>query len=200
MFIHGKTELLVLRCMRMFKKKRTCPPRDYSLPIVQECHIVGKRVCSVYPPWTQRVGEVTLLRVRGWGDLIPTKGQKTVVLYVPVLRIRDAYKFFPSWIPDPGSQSASKRCKYFNPKNCFYALGNMIRVVHPWSGFVTHPGSRAQKGSGSRIRIRNTAMYYTVISLLRSQGTSGCCLMMRQPENLPHPFPPPPNKRVGGMC
>jgi hypothetical protein len=25
--------------------------------------------------------------------------------------------------------------------------------------FVTHPGSRAQKGTGSRIRIRNTDIY-----------------------------------------
>ncbi len=35
----------------------------------------------------------------------------------------------------------------------------MIRVVHTGSGscFFTHPGSRGQKGNGSRIRIRNTA-------------------------------------------
>ncbi len=57
-------------------------------------------------------------------------------------------------IPDPGSGSATldpwtnffppgseffpsriciKEFKYFNPKNCFQALGNMIRVVHPGS-------------------------------------------------------------------
>ncbi len=43
-------------------------------------------------------------------------------------------------------------------KNCFQALGNMIRVVHPGSGswFFTHPGSRGQKCTESRIRIRNT--------------------------------------------
>ncbi len=35
----------------------------------------------------------------------------------------------------------------------------MIWVVHPGSGSwsFTHPGSRGQKGTGSRIRIRNTA-------------------------------------------
>ncbi len=35
----------------------------------------------------------------------------------------------------------------------------MIWVVHPGSGswVFTHPGSRGQKGSGSRIRIHNTA-------------------------------------------
>jgi hypothetical protein len=31
----------------------------------------------------------------------------------------------------------------------------MIRVVHPGSGFFTHPGSRGQNGTGSRIRIPN---------------------------------------------
>jgi hypothetical protein len=39
-------------------------------------------------------------------------------------------------IPDPGSkrsgtESASKNLSIFNPKNCFKALGNMIRDVHP---------------------------------------------------------------------
>jgi hypothetical protein len=29
-------------------------------------------------------------------------------------------------IPDPGTGSASKNLSIFNPKNCFYALGNMI--------------------------------------------------------------------------
>jgi hypothetical protein len=45
--------------------------------------------------------------------------------------------FFPSRILDPGS--ALKNLRILTPKNCFWALGNMIRVVHP--------------GSGSRIRI-----------------------------------------------
>jgi hypothetical protein len=34
-----------------------------------------------------------------------------------------------------GSRSASQEFKYFNPKNFFKALGNMIRVVHPGSGY-----------------------------------------------------------------
>jgi len=40
-----------------------------------------------------------------------------------------------------------KELKYFLPRNCFYALGNMIRDVHPGSGlrFFSHPGSRGQK-------------------------------------------------------
>ncbi len=34
-----------------------------------------------------------------------------------------------------------QRIYYFNPKNCFQALSNIIRVVHPGSGswFFTHP-------------------------------------------------------------
>jgi hypothetical protein len=58
-----------------------------------------------------------------------------------VLRIRDVYPessipdpnfFHPGSrvkkIPDPGS--APKNLSIFNPKNCFKALGNMIRDVH----------------------------------------------------------------------
>ncbi len=40
--------------------------------------------------------------------------------------------------------------------HCLLALGNMIRVVHPGSGFFTDPENRGQKGTGSRIRLRNT--------------------------------------------
>jgi hypothetical protein len=66
-------------------------------------------------------------------------------------------------IPDPGS--ASKNLSILTPKNCFYALGNMIRVVDPGSGSrnripiflpIPDPGSKDQKGTGSRIRIRKT--------------------------------------------
>ncbi len=59
-----------------------------------------------------------------------------------VFGIRDVYpgsEFFPSRIPHPnffhpGSRIRIKEFMYFNPKNCFQALGNMIRVVHPGSG------------------------------------------------------------------
>ncbi len=92
----------------------------------------------------------------------------------PVLRIRDVYPwsdFFPSRIP-------IKEFKYFNPKKTknkkwFLSSKNLIRVVHPGSGrdfltipdpdvtfypsrirmwLSTHPGSRGQKGTQSRIR------------------------------------------------
>ncbi len=58
-------------------------------------------------------------------------------------------------VADPGCSSRIriKEFNYFNPKYCFCALGNMIRVVHTGSGswFFTHPGSRGQKATGSRI-------------------------------------------------
>jgi hypothetical protein len=63
-------------------------------------------------------------------------------------RIADPNFFHPeSWIH-------IKEFKYFNPKNGFSALGNMIRFVHPGSGFrilifITHPGSRGQKAPDS---------------------------------------------------
>jgi hypothetical protein len=63
-------------------------------------------------------------------------------------------------IPDPGFGSESTNSSIFKHKNCFSALGNMIRDVHPGSGLwflpIPDPGSSGQKGTGSRIRIRNT--------------------------------------------
>ncbi len=42
----------------------------------------------------------------------------------------------------------------------------MIRLVLPGSGsYFTHPGSRGQKGTGSRIRISNTGHKWCVIYL-----------------------------------
>ncbi len=71
-------------------------------------------------------------------------------------------RFFP--IPDtifihPGS--SLKNSSLLTPKILFWAR-KYVPVVHPGSGswFFTHPGSRIQgvkKGTGSRIRIRNTA-------------------------------------------
>ncbi len=64
-------------------------------------------------------------------------------------------------IPHPGP--ASKNLSILTKKNGFYALENMIRVVHPGSGcwLSTHPGSRIPgvkkaPDPGSRIQIRNT--------------------------------------------
>jgi hypothetical protein len=57
-------------------------------------------------------------------------------------------------IPDPDPHK-SMFVKYFNPKNCFYALGNMIRMFiwDPDLDLFTNPGSLGQKGTGSLIRI-----------------------------------------------
>jgi hypothetical protein len=62
-----------------------------------------------------------------------------------VLRIRDVYpgsqiRIFTrpgsrvKKIPGSRIRIRIKEFKYFNPKNCFSALGNMIRDVHPGSG------------------------------------------------------------------
>ncbi len=101
---------------------------------------------------------------------------------------------FPFPIPDPnffhpGSQVRIKEFRYFNPKNSFLSyLGNMIRVVHPGSGYriltFTHPGSGVQKGTGSRIRIRNTAVF--------GKETLGFNLFAAADRRCPrHPRPPP---------
>ncbi len=50
-----------------------------------------------------------------------------------------------------------KEFKYFNPKNCFEALGKIIRVVHPGSGFfyptrIPDPGVKKAPDLGTRIR------------------------------------------------
>ncbi len=70
-------------------------------------------------------------------------------------------RFFPSWIPDLGPKrfripdpgSASKNLSSFYPKNCFWALDNMIRDVHPGSGswIFTHTGSWIQGSKMHRI-------------------------------------------------
>jgi hypothetical protein len=72
------------------------------------------------------------------------------------------------FIPETGSEYFPSRIrikefKYFNPKNGFQALGNMIRIVHPGSGFririltlypsrIPDPGVKKALGPGYRIR------------------------------------------------
>ncbi len=65
------------------------------------------------------------------------------------------------FIPDPNFFLPGSASNSLTQKFGLWTLGNMIRVVHTGSGscFFTHPGSRGQKGNGSRIRIRNTAFF-----------------------------------------
>ncbi len=64
-----------------------------------------------------------------------------------MLRIRDVYRdphFFHSGSEFFLSRIRIKEFWYFSPKKFLYALGNMIRVVHPGSGSCfnpSHPGS-----------------------------------------------------------
>jgi hypothetical protein len=67
----------------------------------------------------------------------------------------------------------------------------MIRVVHPGSEFFTHPGSRSQKGTGSRISnlpwvgrdfIASTSCYYEIENM--------CCLGEENPADCQQGFSP----------
>ncbi len=90
----------------------------------------------------------------------------TLVRSPLVLKIRDVYPgsrirmiyipdtgsdFFPSRIPDP-----HQIFEYFNPKKLVSKLSEI------WPGlFITDPSRiQDQKGTGSRIRIRNSAVHF----------------------------------------
>jgi hypothetical protein len=72
-------------------------------------------------------------------------------------------------VPNPGSEFFSSRIRskefeYCNPKKWFlnsrkYDPGCSSRIPDPDTGFlpIPDPGQMGQKGTGSRIRIRNTA-------------------------------------------
>ncbi len=65
---------------------------------------------------------------------------------------RSQTRIFPSRIPDP-----HQRIKYFNPNKMVSKLQEIwsgLFIPDPGSGswLFTHPGSRGQKGTGSRIR------------------------------------------------
>jgi hypothetical protein len=101
-----------------------------------------------------------------------------------VLRIRDVYPrsdFFPSRIPDPNCLhpgSASKNLSILTPKKWFlssrkYDPGCSSRIPDPDADFlpIPDPGTRGQKGTGSRIRIRNTDPQPW------AQQSKDCCLI-----------------------
>jgi hypothetical protein len=108
-----------------------------------------------------------------------------------VLRIRDVHpgsNFFPSRIPYQNCLhpwSASKNLSILTKKNGCEALENIIRVVHPGSGcwLSTHPGSRGQKGTGSRIRIRNTDKIFRFRFAADFSFLSPYCKLFTEPRN-----------------
>ncbi len=90
----------------------------------------------------------------GSGMFIPDPGH---VFFHPGSRIRSVS------IPDPGSRIRIEEFKYFNQKKRFlssrkYDPGCSSRIADPDAYFLPIPdhGSRCQKGTRSRIRIRNT--------------------------------------------
>ncbi len=111
---------------------------------------------------------------------------------IRILSIADpGSEFYPSRIPDPNffhPGSESKNLSILTPKNCFQAFGNLIWVVHPGSGSwpFTHTGSRSQKGTGSRIRIRNTGTNIskkTRTFFLDISGSEGASVEVAMPSN-----------------
>ncbi len=100
------------------------------------------------------------------------KWLKSCIYFIPTARSG-------MFIPDPNflhPGSASKKISILTQKIVSKLSQTMIRVVHPGSGFFTHPGSRGQKGS--RIRIRNiahccrvTKIYFTKQNQLTRKGT-----------------------------
>ncbi len=105
--------------------------------------------------------------------------------------------FFPSRIPDPnifypGSRSASKNLSIFNTKNWFLCsrkydpgCSSWDRIPYPDPGFlpIPDPGSRGQKGTGSRIR--NTK-YVEWLRCRTSKEAQGCRKKLRSAPS-PHP-------------
>ncbi len=72
-------------------------------------------------------------------------------------------------IPDPGS--ASKNLSIFNAKNCFYALGNMIRYFHPGSRILIFYPSRIR--SALALIKRKTRVPPTHSKILRERERVG---------------------------
>ncbi len=103
------------------------------------------------------------------GNLIPNPN-----FFHPGSQNPDPNFFHPrSLIPDPNFSHHrwKKEFKYFNPKNGFNTLRNMIRVFHPgsWS-WIPDPGSRCPKGTGSLIWIHNTGDFGFALAVGGSVG------------------------------
>jgi hypothetical protein len=137
----------------------------------------GRRLGGVHAGPESRVLEgVSWEEARQMQDAAPSSLGKNknyhyeVNHFLPVLRIRDVYPgsdffhpesgLFPSRIPETGSASKnisiSTQIKWFLSSQKYDpGFSSRIRIL-----VFTHPGSGGQKGTGSRIRIRNTAFYY----------------------------------------
>jgi hypothetical protein len=91
-----------------------------------------------------------------WGSGHNKNRGKRDFLWILIKNVKYPFNHFYKWfltsvfIPDPeseffhpGSRIRIKEFEYFDPKNCFQDLRNMIQDVHPGSGswFITHPGS-----------------------------------------------------------
>ncbi len=96
-----------------------------------------------------------------------------------VLQIRDVYpgsriRIFPSRIPDPGSKDSGSRIrtriKEFKKLFLSFRKSDQWEKDHPGSQIrifsITDPGSRGQKGTGSRIRnVERKGLHFRVSDL-----------------------------------
>jgi K+-transporting ATPase c subunit len=102
-------------------------------------------------------------------------------------RIPDPNFFHPR-ILDPGSKifgipdprSASKNLSIINPKNCFQALGNMIRDVYPRipdpNFFHPRPGFRVKKVPDPASASKNLSIFNKKKLFLSSRKYDTGCL------------------------
>ncbi len=100
-----------------------------------------------------------------------------------MLRIRNVYPVSRTRIfsiSDPSSRRSQIRIrtKVFLTKILFLSFQKKIRDVHPGSGswFFPHPGSRSHKGTGPRIRIRNTGWMIQTFWMVDCLRYAGYCM------------------------
>ncbi len=125
--------------------------------------------------------------VKSLSGSVPKEAWQNVYALLAVLQIRDVNPGSEFFHPesriqgqkDSGSQIRIriKVCKYFQPQKLFLTLGNMIRDVHP--------GSRGQKGTESRIRIRNTAFWSSIFQKKENDFKEGLSHRAPTPSPLP---------------
>ncbi len=114
---------------------------------------------------------------------------------IPVFSIPDPNSFHPGSririhsIPDPGSEFFPSRIrikvfKYFKPKNKLFLSSRIPdRILSFYPSRILDPGSRGQKGTGSRIRVRNTDVTHFFPNF---RANFVCCSMMLIPMQYLH--------------
>ncbi len=107
-----------------------------------------------YPPPLHYKGKA--FSTIGWAHLFLPANFQNCFFYVNTSKYRKGGG--NGSIPDPGSGSASKNSGIFTTKTVSKLLEKWSEMFIPDPDFfpIPDPGSRGQKGTGSRIRIRDT--------------------------------------------